>query len=86
MARVCARRAAGAVVRAYFRMRGEALTGTSVLNHLQHLAETESESDEVRAVSTHFLFRITPDHVLPEDVDLVADVAWLKDTLFPDHK
>ncbi len=84
MARVCARRAAGIVVRAYAARRGAALPGKSVLNYLQYLQEARSESEEVRGVASHFLLRITPEHVLPEDVDLIAEVAWLARTLFPD--
>jgi hypothetical protein len=84
MARVCARRAAGVVVRAYFQRRGMVLPGKNVLNFLQALAGSSIESEPVREVSRHFLLRITPDHVLPEDVDLIADVMQFQATLFPD--
>ncbi len=84
MARVCARRAAGIVLRAYYAAQGKSLPGSSVMNHLKMLADSQDEPGEVRAVCRHFTLRITPDHVLPEDVDLIADVIWLKETLFKD--
>lgn len=83
MARVCARRAAGVVVRAYYAARGRSLPGASVLNHLRALYEAADEPEAVREVARHFSLRITPEHELPEDVDLIADVEWLARALFP---
>lgn len=85
MARVCARRAAGVVVRAYYAARGRDLPGTSVLNHLRALGSAPDEPESVREVARHFSLRITPEHELPEDVDLVADVRWLARALFPEE-
>lgn len=83
MARVCARRAAGVVVRAYYLQKGWALSGKNVLNHLRDLAGSDTEPAAVREAAGHFYLRITPEHVLPEDVDLLADARWLKEALFP---
>jgi hypothetical protein len=82
MARVCARRAAGVAAKAYLEQQGRAAAG-SVLNVLQSLRDAPTEPEAVRAAAGHFLLRITPEHVLPEDVDLLADVRWLVSALFP---
>ena len=84
MARVCSRRAAGVVVRAYYAFRGKTLKGASVLNHLRAIYESDNEPEDVKSVCRHFTLRITPDHLLPEDIDLIEDVIWLKATLFPE--
>lgn len=84
MARVCARRAAGIVVRAYYHERGKALPGSNIMRHLKTLYESQNEPEDVRMVCRHFTLQITEDHVLPGDVDLLEDVRWLQRTLFPE--
>lgn len=83
MARVCSRRAAGIVIQAYYTGKGRTLPGNSVLKHLKTIYESEDEPENVREVCRHFTLQITTDHVLPNDVDLINDVVWLKNTLFP---
>ena len=84
MARVCARRAAGIIVAAYYTARGAAPPGSSVLNHLRALRDSEDVSKAVRDSAGRFLLQITPEHVLPGDVDLIAEVEQLRAALFPD--
>jgi hypothetical protein len=81
MARVCARRAAGEVVREYFRRENLLLPDPSALNLLRNLGRSEQVSPRVRDVAAHFVWQITTDHVLPGDVDLLAEVQWLKKEL-----
>lgn len=83
MARVCARRAAGIVVRAYYDQQGKALPGSNIMRHLKTLYESDDEPQPVRDVCRHFTLQITEEHVLPGDVDLIEDVQWLRSTLFP---
>ena len=84
MARVCARRAAGIIIAAYYAAEGAPPPGSSVLNHLRALRDSPDASDAVRETAARFLLQITPDHVLPGDVDLIAEVERLRDALFPE--
>ena len=81
MARVCARRAAGKVIREYFRRRGEAPPVKSAFKLLQVLSADETQPEKVRQAADHFTLVITHDHVLPVDVDLIADVNFLAGAL-----
>ncbi len=83
MARVCARRAAGVAVRAFFRQQGIGPGGGSILQDLKRLVQHPQTPEAVRGVASHFLLRITPDHRLPGDADLIADVRLLAAALFP---
>jgi hypothetical protein len=80
MARVCARRAAGIVTGVYLDRRGLGSTN-SAYDHLSLLSSLPDISDEVKEVSQHFLVRITPDHLLPMNVDLIAEARWLREKL-----
>ncbi|HUF39427.1 MAG TPA: hypothetical protein VMN57_12955 [Anaerolineales bacterium] len=84
MARVCARRAAGVVVRAYFDRSGWVPRGMSALNLLRALRDADAESEQTRTLAGHFLLQITEDHLLPGEIDLLAGAEQLKETLFPE--
>ena len=76
-ARVCARRAAGHVV-GEFLARNEINIGSeSALDRLRFLASSPDIDDEQRELIDHFLVRTTPEHKLPIDADLIADVDLL---------
>jgi hypothetical protein len=81
MARVCARRAAGAVVGEYLARRGIAASGPSAYDRLRYLNQLPGLPEPVYEVVGHFLTRITPEHTLPVDADLLADVTWLAQAL-----
>lgn len=83
MARVCARRAAGHLVRAYLVQAGEALAGPSALHALRQLAESNQTPQATRELAEGFLLRITPEHVLPVDIDLLDELKKLDQALFP---
>jgi len=77
MARVCARRAAGEVIREYFQRQNLAQSKPSALNALKILSQSDQVSPRVREISTHFVWQITTEHILPGDVDLLVEVRWL---------
>ncbi|MFC1922500.1 hypothetical protein ACFLY4_04355 [Chloroflexota bacterium] len=76
-ARVCARRAAGHIVGEYLRRAGITFKSESALDRLRYL-ETYSNTPALTKVTVeHFLVHITPEHKLPIDADLIADVELL---------
>jgi hypothetical protein len=77
MARVCARRAAGLAANAYLRRRGIPASGPSAYDSLRYLVAIPDLPEDVRRVAEHFLVRITPEHILPVEADLVAEARWL---------
>lgn len=85
MARVCARRAAGIVIGEYLRRRGTPAATANAYELLKMLAEQPDVSPKVREVSRHMLLRITPDHQLPVEADLVGEARWLAAELL-DHE
>ena len=81
MARVCARRAAGIVVGEYLQRRGISTLKPSAYDRLQYLISVPDISDEIRQAASHLVTRVTPDHILPIDVDLISEALWLKERL-----
>ncbi len=78
MARVCARRAAGMVANAYLLRRGlPSSPGSSAYDSLRYLVTLPALPDGVQSIAGHFLLRITPDHTLPVQADLIAEARWL---------
>jgi hypothetical protein len=77
MARVCARRAAGMVANAYLHRRGLPSPGSSAYDSLRYLVTLPALPDGVQSIAGHFLLRITPDHTLPVQADLIAEARWL---------
>jgi len=80
-ARVCARRAAGIVSREFLLRRGKATSESSAYERLQMLARESDTLPEVLAVVDHMLIRVTPEHQLPIDADLIREAEWLAKTL-----
>jgi hypothetical protein len=76
-ARVCARRAAGIVIREYFSRLGIPFAPHSAYQNLHYLRAYQDTSRQVQEVAGHFLERITPEHELPVDADLIAEARWL---------
>lgn len=81
MARVCARRAAGEVIREYYRRQQLPLAKPSALHALRTLSQAEHVSPRVREIAAHFVWQITLEHTLPGDIDLLAEVQWLAEEL-----
>jgi hypothetical protein len=80
-ARVCARRAAGHAIGEYLRREGLHSSGRSAYSQLQFLQSLPSVSPQVREAAHHLLMRITPEHKLPIEMDLIAEARWLKQAL-----
>jgi hypothetical protein len=71
-ARVCARRAAGVVAREYFARRNERYHLRSAYQNLQTLRDHPDTPQSIRQITGHFLERITEEHELPSDADLIV--------------
>jgi hypothetical protein len=76
-ARVCARRAAGAVLGEYFRRANITDPGPSAYARLKSLVDNTEIPEKLRQVSSHFLIKIDYDHNLPIQADLIAEAKWL---------
>jgi hypothetical protein len=76
-ARVCARRAVGYIIKAYLSERYNNINSLSAYSSIQHFVDLPNLPKQTREVASHFLLRITVDHKLPLDVDLIADASWL---------
>ncbi|GAB4532189.1 MAG: hypothetical protein Fur0018_20670 [Anaerolineales bacterium] len=82
-ARVCARRAAGLVLSAYFAAQGIAFNRPSAYDKLRFFAALPTAPPAAREVAQHFLVRVTPEYHLPLEADLIAEAEWLRQVLFP---
>jgi hypothetical protein len=84
-ARVCARRAAGLIVGEYYQRLGRPPASRNAVGRLQFLAAQPDTPPPVRAVAGYFLLRITTDHELPVEVDLIAQARWLAKALLEEQ-
>ncbi|MBE0409240.1 MAG: hypothetical protein IBX69_05845 [Anaerolineales bacterium] len=76
-ARVCARRAAGHIVYAYLRDRYGYSGSMNAYNNIQYLTSLSMVPLKIRKVALLFLMRVTTNHNLPIDVDLIKEARWL---------
>ena len=81
MARVCARRAAGCVIGEFLLRKGLNLPGSSAYSRLHYLRSMPDVSPSVRDAAHVLLLRITPEHELPVETDLIERARWLRETL-----
>ncbi|MBN2145965.1 MAG: hypothetical protein JW726_01210 [Anaerolineales bacterium] len=81
MARVCARRAVGALIGEYFRIHGFHSRTPSAYDRLRALLELPTINPALKEVAAHFLLRATPEHNLPIDADLIAEAEFIKEQL-----
>lgn len=86
MARVCARRAVGWLLGEYFSRRGIRFQSPSAYERLKFLIGLDGVPDDVKRVAGHFTIRITPDHALPIDADLIQEAHWLREKLLDAEK
>lgn len=77
-ARVCARRAAGAIAEEYHKRNGYAVADSSVINHLTRLVNSPGIAPEIKILTSRFLLRVDLEHSLPDDVNLIEDAYRLK--------
>ena len=86
MARVCARRAAGAVIGEYLQRQAAELprfsrimaSGASAMNSLKFFADHPKMPEEARERARHFTLQLQKDHTLPGNPDLIEDARWLR--------
>jgi hypothetical protein len=85
MARVCARRAAGVLIGEYIKRHGTSLVAGkesgSSYDRLRYLSELPEVSPQVAHTADHLLQRVTIEHTLMEEVDLIAETRWLRQEL-----
>jgi hypothetical protein len=81
MARVCARRAAGIVAGEYLRRRNIASPSTSAYVMIKTLQSMTGLPEGSREMTDYLLMRITPEHTLPVQIDLLKVARWLKQNL-----
>ncbi|MEW5868322.1 MAG: hypothetical protein AB1894_03540 [Chloroflexota bacterium] len=81
MARVCARRAAGIAIGEYLRRQGMPTGEPSAYERLKNLRlDPRLPPDLVESVE-HLLLRVTPEHNLPVQADLIAEARRLSEGL-----
>jgi hypothetical protein len=81
MARVCARRAVGIVLGEYFRRNQIPLDSPSAYDRLRYIEKMIDMPDELLIKIQYFLVRVSQDHTLPVDADLIAEAQQIKNFL-----
>lgn len=76
-ARVCARRAAGIVLRVYYRSHPIASSPASVMDFLQLLRDDPNTGPEARRIANLLLTRVNEDFQLPVEGDLISETRRL---------
>jgi hypothetical protein len=77
-ARVCARRAAGIVIREYLtRKNGTPSPNLSAVDLLNLLKDDPLLHPDLRLIADHLTLRVTEEFKLPMDIDLVAEARKL---------
>lgn len=85
-ARVCARRAAGQAVRAYFQHRGLPVGGSSAYDLLQDLLASPNVPEEARQAAGSLILRVDENFKLPQGLDLLREAERLAASLLPDSQ
>ena len=76
-ARVCARRAAGIIVREYLTRRGESITNPSAYELLQKLADDPTLTAGLHQSVIYLTMRVNEEFKLPANIDLVDEARKL---------
>ncbi len=82
-ARVCARRAVGILLDAWFTAQGIPYQRPSAYDKVRYFVTLEGLPEDVRSTAQHFLMRVTPEYRLPIEADLVEEARWLRERLLP---
>jgi len=82
-ARVCARRAAGAVVGEFLQRQGVSTVNITAYDRVRMLKGWPDLALGVSDVVDHMTMRVDMDYQLPSDLDLIEDARWLAETLLP---
>jgi hypothetical protein len=84
MARVCARRAAGIVIGEFLSRNGYPSPSASAYDRLRFLESLPEIAESIQEAVGRLILRVTPEHQLPTDADLINDAVWLREALIPD--
>lgn len=82
-ARVCARRAAGIVIREYYRTLGRPINTPSAYDLLKIFMDDESQPEALRQSAAYLTLRVSEEFKLPVEVDLVEEAKTIAQGLFP---
>ena len=82
-ARVCARRAAGVVVREYFLRQGISSRTSSAFDLLRALLDIPEIPEEARRAAGYLTRRVNEEFELPVNADLVEEARTLCKSLLP---
>jgi len=82
-ARVCARRAAGIVIREYYRNLGWPINTPSAYDLLKLFMDDESQPEALRQSAAYLTLRVSEEFKLPVEVDLVEEAQAIAQGLFP---
>jgi len=82
-ARVCARRAAGIVLREYFTRRGIQTLSPSAYDLLNSLQEMDDLPADLRQSAAYLTLRVDEDHKLPAGIDLIQEALTICERLLP---
>ncbi|MRS02908.1 hypothetical protein EG832_06750 [bacterium] len=89
MARVCARRAAGIAVRAYFQQQHMEFSDPSAFTLLTRLMQLDSTPPDIKSIADNLLTRVNPNYELPTPTDLTAQakglIGWVVEQLEGDR-
>ena len=81
MARVCARRAAGVIIGEYLSRQSLPIPSPSAHERLKYLRDMPDISPQAREFAQHLLMRVSTDHTLPINVDLIEETRSLSEIL-----
>jgi hypothetical protein len=81
MARVCARRAVGIIIREYFRRNQIPIKNPSAYDRLRLIEKMPDISEDLLTLIQHFLVRVSLDYRLPLEVDLIAEAHQIRKVL-----
>jgi HEPN domain-containing protein len=82
-ARVCARRAAGIVIRAYYQQRGQTIRTPSAYDLLKLVMDDLILPESVRQSAAKLTLRVNEAFELPLELDLVKEAESIARFLFP---
>jgi hypothetical protein len=81
MARVCARRAAGAIIGEFLRRKGIHDLDKNAYKLILLFESLPGVNSRYKEIASHCLLKVKPDRNLPIKVDLLSEVIWLKNNL-----
>jgi len=82
-ARVCARRAAGIVIREHYRQLGRPINTPSAYDLLKMFMDDESQAPALRQSVAYLTLRVSEEFKLPVNIDLVKEAQFIAQELFP---